>query len=413
MKIKHALKQKIALLVAAAILGTAHASTAKDAKSSIAPVVKGNTAFAMDLYQRERGEAGNLFYSPYSISTALAMTLAGARGQTEQEMARVLHFTLPQEDVHRAFGGLTERGNEIQKRNQISLKIANSLWCQRDYHFTEAFLKVNRAYYRAEARLVDFLGNTEAARQEINAWVAKETRDKIQYLLRPPVPSSLTTLVLCNAIYFKGKWATQFDPKATGPAPFFVSAGRDVQVPTMSQKLKLRSRDAGDFRLFTLPYTGGDLSLVILLPKAVDGLTALERQLSADRLQKWLAALDGAPESKAVVYLPRFKLNCRLELAKELAAMGMPSAFVQHSADFSGMTGTRDLNISEVVHQAFVEVNEEGTEAAAATAVVMDRSSSVTPTPEFRVDHPFVLLIREQQTGSILFLGRVVDPSKT
>ena len=145
----------------------------------------------------------------------------------------------------------------------------------------------------------------------------------------------------------------------------------------------------------------------------MDGPTALERQLSADRLQKWLAALDGAPESKAVVYLPRFKLNCRLELAKELAAMGMPSAFVQHSADFSGMTGTRDLNISEVVHQAFVEVNEEGTEAAAATAVVMDRSSSVTPTPEFRVDHPFVLLIREQQTGSILFLGRVVDPSKT
>src|SRR5438876_4240681 len=218
MKIKHALKQKIALLVAAAILGTAHASTAKDAKSSIAPVVKGNTAFAMDLYQRERGEAGNLFYSPYSISTALAMTLAGARGQTEQEMARVLHFTLPQEDVHRAFGGLTERGNEIQKRNQISLKIANSLWCQRDYHSTEAFLKVNRAYYRAEARLVDFLGNTEAARQEINAWVAKETRDKIQYLLRPPVPSSLTTLVLCNAIYFKAKRATQFAPQATWPA---------------------------------------------------------------------------------------------------------------------------------------------------------------------------------------------------
>jgi len=412
MKIEHALRQKIALLVAAAILGTAHASTTKDAKSSIASVVKGNTGFAIDLYQRQRGEAGNLFFSPYSISTALAMTWAGARGQTEEEMARVLHFILPQEDVHRVFGGLTERCDEIQKRNQISLNIANSLWCQRDYHFTEAFLKLNRTHYRAEARLVDFVGNTEAARQEINAWVAKETRDKIQALLRSPVPSPLTTLVLCNAIYFKGKWATQFDPKATGPAPFFVSAGRDVQVPTMSQKLKLRSRDAGDFRLFALPYTGGDLSLVILLPKAVDGLTALERQLRADRLQKWLVALDGAPESKAVVYLPRFKLNCRLELAKELAAMGMPSAFVLHSADFSGMTGTRDLYISDVVHQAFVEVNEEGTEAAAASAVVMDKSESETRTSEFRVDHPFIFLVRENQTGSILFLGRVVDPSK-
>jgi len=396
----------------ASLLGTALPTEASNVKSSVAAVVKSNTAFAVDLYQREKGQGDNLFFSPYSISTALAMTWGGARGQTEQEMARVLHFTLPQEDVHRAFGGLTERCDEIQKRNQISLNIANSLWCQRDYHFTEAFLKVNRTYYRAEARLVDFVGSTDAARQEINAWVAKETQNKIQDLLRPPFPSPLTTLVLCNAIYFKGKWATQFDPKKTGPAPFFVSAGRDVQVPTMSQKLKLRSRDAGDFRLFALPYTGGDLSLVILLPKAVDGLTALERQLRADRLQKWLVALDGAPESKAVVYLPRFKLNCRLELAKELAAMGMPSAFVQHSADFSGMTGTRDLNISDVVHQAFVEVNEEGTEAAAATAVVMDRSSSVTPTPEFRVDHPFVFLIREQQTGSIVFLGRVVDPSK-
>jgi serine protease inhibitor len=411
MKIKHALKQMTALLVAAAIPGTALASTAKDAKNSIALVVKGNNAFAIDLYQRERGEAGNLFFSPYSISTALAMTWAGARGQTEQEMARVLHFTLPQEDVHRAFGELTERCDEIQKRNQISLNVANSLWCQRDYHFTEAFLKVNRTHYRAEARLVDFVGNTEAARQEINAWVAKETRDKIQDLLQPPVPSHLTTLVLCNAIYFKGKWATPFDPKATAPAPFVISAGRSVQVPTMSQKLNLRSRDAGDFKLFALPYTGGDLSLVILLPKAVDGLTALEQQLSADRLQKWLAGLDAAPESKAVVYLPRFKLNCRLELAKELAAMGMPSAFVLHSADFSGMTGTRGLNISDVVHQAFVEVSEEGTEAAVATAVVMDRAEE-DPVQVFQVDHPFMFLIRENQTGNILFLGRTVDPSR-
>jgi len=219
----------------ASLLGRALPTEASNVKSSVAAVVKSNTAFAVDLYQREKGQGDNLFFSPYSISTALAMTWAGARGQTEQEMERVLHFTLPQQAVHRDFGGLRERLDEVQKRNQVNLNVANSLWCQRDYHFTEEFLKLNRTHYRAEARLVDFLRGTDQARQEINAWVAKETQDKIQDLLRPPVPSPLTTLVLCNAIYFKGKWAVQFYSNATGPAPFFVSAGQNLQVPMMSQ----------------------------------------------------------------------------------------------------------------------------------------------------------------------------------
>jgi serpin B len=179
----------------------------------------------------------------------------------------------------------------------------------------------------------------------------------------------------------------------------------------MSQQMKVRMRHFDDLKLITLPYAGGDLSLVILLPKAVDVLKTLEGQLNAARLQAWLAALDGAPEIKAVVHLPRFNLNCRLELAKDLAAMGMPSAFALPGADFSGMTGTRDLNISDVVHQAFVEVNEEGTEAAAATAVEMTRGMEA-PAPVFKVDHPFLFLIREKQTGCILFLGRVVDPTQ-
>ena len=220
-----------------------------------------------------------------------------------------------------------------------------------------------------------------------------------------------TALVLCNAVYFKGKWVTQFDPKATATNVFFARPGQRVVVPMMSGKMKLRSQAPGDLTLFALPYTGNDLSMVILLPQAVDGLGALEQRMNAKELTSWLAALDQARESEAIVVLPKFKLNCRLNLKDNLAAMGMPSAFGSE-ADFSGMTSARDLWISDVVHQAFVDVNEEGTEAAAATAVVVTRSASVSHTPVFRVDHPFLFLIRERQTGSILFLGRVVDPTK-
>ncbi len=399
-----------ALLMTASVFGMPLDSSA-GAKNAVTEVVRGNTAFAVDLYQRERGKAGNLFFSPYSVSTALAMAYAGARGQTEQEMAQVLHFDLPQAELHPAFAGLARRLEEIGKSQRVSLSVANSLWCQRDYTFTDAFLKLNRAFYDAGARLVDFAGSSDATRQEINSWVAAKTQDKIRNLLQPGQVTAATRLVLCNAVYFKGKWASQFDPNNTAPAPFFTGAGQQVLTPLMSQSLKLRSRSFDDFALFALPYTGNDLALVILLPKAVDGVAALEQRLDAAKLQEWLAALDGAGEAKAQVFLPRFKLDCRLELARELAAMGMPAAFGQ-SADFSGMTGTRALCISDVVHQAMVELNEEGTEAAAATAVGMALTSVRAPAPVFRVDHPFVFLIRENQTGSILFLGRVTDPSK-
>jgi serpin B len=392
----------------ASILGTPFASHA--AKDSAAEIVKDNTTFAVDLYRREGAKAGNLFFSPYSISTALAMTYAGARGQTEQEMARVLHFGLSQSDVPAAFASLAQRMEEIGKSKQVSLSVANSLWCQRSYPFNDAFLKVNRDSYHAEARLVDFAGSGEATRKEINTWIARQTQDKIQDLLQPGQLSGDTRLVLCNAIYFKGNWAAQFDPGRTMVAPFFTAPGQSVETPMMSRTLKLRSREYDDFHLFALPYTGNDLSMVIMLPKAVDGLAALEERLDAAKLQEWLTAADKAPEAEAMVFLPKFKLNCRLELAKELSAMGMPVAFGA-GADFSGMTAARDLFISHVVHQAFVDVNEEGTEAAAATGVAMTKLIALRPLV-LRTDHPFIFLIRENRTGSILFLGRVMDPTK-
>jgi len=375
-------------------------------------VAMDNTAFAISLYQKEEARPGNLFFSPYSISTALAMTYAGARGETAQEMASVLHFSLPPTQLPQAFAGLARQFEEISATKAVSLSIANSLWCQQSYHFAEAFLKLTRDFYGAEAKEVDFANNFDGVRQEINSWVAQKTQDKIRNLLQPGQVSSATRLVLCNAVYFKGKWVFQFDPKATHPAPFYVLPEQPIQTPMMFRSMDVRSVALDGFDIFTLPYTSNMLSMVILLPNAKDGLGALERQLNAAQLSNWLGQLDAAHETKTDVFMPKFKLDCRLELTRDLAAMGMPTAFGPR-ADFSGMTGKPDLYIGVVVHQAMVDVNEEGTEAAAATAVgVRMLAVQRKPPAVLRVDHPFLFMIRENQTGSVLFLGRVLDPSR-
>lgn len=396
--------------MAALVLGSPLAAPGGEAKTPVTEIVKGNTAFALDLYQRLKDQPGNLFFSPYSISSALAMTYAGARGQTESEMAKTLHFSPPQGDLHAAFSTLAAQLDEVQGKGRVALTVANSLWCQQSYHFADAFLNLTRRQYRAETRLVDFKNAAEAARGEINTWVERKTNEKIKDLIGPGMLTPLTRLVLCNAVYFKGKWALQFDPKRTEPVPFFTSPDKSLPVPMMWQESSFKMADAGDVSLLELPYAGDDLSMIVLLPKAVDGLPALERKLGADSLGKWMAELGQARTDKLFVWLPRFKTTCRFGLAKTLAAMGMPSAF-SGAADFSGMTGTHDLFISDVVHKAFVEVNEEGTEAAAATGVVMTLGMVSRPRI-FKADHPFLFLIRENHTGSILFLGRITDPTK-
>ena len=365
-----------------------------------------NNHFCLDLYQRTKATPENLFFSPVSISSALAMTYAGARGQTEKEMAQTLHFDLPQSQVHPAFAALNQRIEQIGKSNKVSLSVANSIWCQQGSDFNSSFINLVRDSYQAEARLVDFVGRSEPTRIEINDWVAKKTQDKIKDLLQPGQLTADTRLVLCNAIYFKGKWLEPFDEKATRPQKFNLSNDRQIDTPTMHKKITLASLDTGDAVVFSLPYVGEELSLVVLLPKSIDGLPQLEKRLN---LATWLAQLDAVRKQEVDLYLPRFKINCRLELAQTLADMGMRHAF-SRGADFSGISQQEQLFISDVVHQAFVEVNEEGTEAAAATGVVM-RGTSVMRTPMIRVDRPFLFLIREHQTGSILFLGKVVDPS--
>ena len=369
----------------------------------------GNTAFACDLYHQVQAVGGNLFCSPYSISAALAMTYSGARDATASEMAQAMHFPPDAQALAGSFAQLSGRFDAIAARKQVQLSVANSMWCERDYPFLDAFLNLNRRDYRAEIRSMDFAHEPEAARHEINSWVEQKTRDKIRDLLKAGQITSDTRLVLCNAVYFKGDWAKQFDPKATTQQPFFLSATRSNQVPMMSSKLSIRFRPLDGFNILELPYEGEELSMIILLPEAVDGLSAVESRLNANDWTNWTGTLSRSPKLDAIVELPRFKLDCRLDLGPTLAAMGMPAAFGP-GADFSGMTGKRDLFISAVVHQAFVEVNEQGTEAAAATGVVMMRSAMTRPTI-LRMDHPFLFAIVERQTGTILFLGRLANPS--
>ena len=370
-------------------------------------VVQGNNAFAFDLYGKlSQQENDNLLFSPYSISTALAMTYAGARGETEAEMAKVLRFGLPQQRLHPAFAVLIANLNS-EDRKGYTLSVANRLWGQRGYGFLPDFLKTTKDRYGAELAMLDFAGNTEQARRTINLWVEDQTQQKIKDLIAKGVLDQLTRLVLTNAIYFKGTWKSQFDEKQTRGLPFAVSPDKRLNVPTMHQKARFRHAALPDCQVLDLPYSGEDLSMLVVLPKKVDGLAELEKSLTVDKLKTWTSRLHW---SKIHVFLPKFKMACQFQLKSVLAEMGMAQAFDSRRADFSGMTPKPDLFISAVIHKAFVDVNEEGTEAAAATAVVMKLRSRPKPPPVFRADHPFMFLIRDNRTGSILFLGRVMNP---
>jgi serpin B len=371
-------------------------------------VANGINALAFDLYGKLRSEDGNLFLSPYSISTALAMTWAGARGATEQEMAKTLHFDLGQDQLHPACGQLIERLNAAGKAGDFELDVANRLWGQSDYKILTDFQKTVKTFYGADIAPADFQKNAEGARKEINGWVEKKTKDKIKDLLQPGVLQPLTRLVLVNAIYFKGAWTTAFDKKATTTRPFTLENGKKVNVPMMRQVKDFAYAEDETVQVLELPYKGNELSMIVLLPRTVDGRKALEEKLTVENLNRWTGA---ASHKRVDVQLPRFKSTSQFELSNTLNELGMKDAF-SPQADFSGMTGNRYLFISAIIHKAFVDVNEKGTEAAAATAVTMREACAPPKEPpvEFRADHPFVFLIRDNPSNAILFLGRVMNP---
>jgi serpin B len=377
-----------------------------------AELVAGNQAFALDLYRYLAGnEDGNLFLSPHSISVALAMTYAGARGLTEAEIAEALHFALPQDQLHAAFNQLdlelSQRGDEAEGKDGegFRLHVVNALWGQQNHEFQAAYLDTLARNYGAGLRLVDFVNETEPSRRAINAWVSEQTEGRIEELVPQGAVDALTRLVLTNAIYFNAAWAEPFMEQATRDGAFFLLDGTSVEVPLMRQQAAFRYARATGYEAIELPYDGNELSMVILLPDAGE-FQAFERGLDAARLATILAGLG---YERVNLTMPRFEMTSEFSLTEALSALGMPLAFTD-AADFSGIDGTDELFISDVIHKSFVSVDEEGTEAAAATAVIAATGSAQEP-PEVRIDRPFIFLIRDIETGTLLFVGRTLNPA--
>ena len=375
-------------------------------------LVDGNNAFAFDLYHQVVEGSDNLFYSPYSISIALAMTYAGARNETERQMARTLHFELPQDRLHTTFNSLDQelnaRGEGAQGKDDkgFRLNIVNAIWGQKDYSFLQDYLDTLARNYGAGLRVLDFQGAPEPSRLIINDWVEEQTEDRIKDLIPPGAINVLTRLVLTNAVYFNAAWESQFKKDFTAPGPFHLLDGAEVSVPMMRQTASFRYAAGADFETIELPYDGHELSMVILLP-AAGRFESFDDSLDYGVVESAIGAM--GPIQLGLT-MPRFKMETEFNLNGALSALGMGIAFEPGAADFSGMDGGRDLFISDVVHKAFVEVDEAGTEAAAATAVIMSATSMPAEPVQVTIDRPFVFLIRDIETNSILFLGRVMNP---
>jgi len=382
-------------------------------QQDLATLVKGNNEFALALYRPLGESGGNLFYSPYSISLALAMAYAGARGDTESQMAKTLHYLLPQKNLHAAFNSLDQelgkRGQGAQGRDGrgFRLNIVNAIWGQQGFQFTPAYLDTLATNYGAGLRLLDFIGEADASRITINNWVSDRTEGRIKDLIPPGAIDQLTRLVLTNAIYFNAAWQYPFEKGLSVSGAFHTLTGGDVNVLMMKQTESFAYAEGDNYQAVELPYDGRELSMLILAPQQGQ-FKAFESALDINRLSE----ITGSLESRRVALtMPKFEYDSSFGLKDELAGLGMPAAFTD-SADFSGMTGECNLHIKDVVHKAFVAVDETGTEAAAATAVIMAGMAAPSEPVVLTIDRPFIFLIRDIQTGSIIFIGRVLDPGK-
>jgi len=371
----------------------------------------GTTAFALELYREIAKQEGNLFLSPSSIATALAMAYAGAHGETAAQMERVLHLSGAPEETHAAFAALREAVADVQERGEVRLDTAAGLWPAVGAPLLADYLRLLEAHYGTEVTPVDY-GDGAAAAALINDWVARKTEGRITDLL-PGSLDPLTRLILVTAIYFRGKWLKPFDEDLTNDRPFWRGRWNSVDVPTMERVGSFGYAEHDGLQILELPYAGKQVAMLILLPRSKTGLAHLERTLTAERLEAWCRSL---AETRVDVRLPRFRIDSAFELSAVLATLGMREAFDAARADFSGMDGRPHwLYLSQVIHKAFVEVDERGTEAAAATAVYVTGLSALvrdpaTP-PAFHADHPFLVVIRERSSGAVLFLGRVANPA--
>ncbi|XP_061446478.1 serpin B10-like isoform X2 [Rhineura floridana] len=387
-----------------------------------------NGDFTLELFKNlnQSSQGNNVFYSPWSISSALAMVYMGARNSTADQMAKVLHFNATKdfgsssqkpgvgqdETPHSEFQELISEIN--QPRSTYVLKTANRLYGEKTFSFIGEYLQLAKKYYHAEPQAVDFLNSSEQVRGQINAWVETQTDSKIKNLLPKGAVDSQTALVLVNAIYFKGKWKTQFQKKNTTEKPFRLSKTKSKPVQMMFLKDKFPAFYVDTLRVYILelPYINNELSMLILLPEDITdestGLELLEKELTYERLSIWTSP-EMMEKTEMELHLPRIKLEESYDLKSTLRSMGMKDAFSQSQANFSGMSKKNDLVLSEVFHKSFVEINEEGTEAAAATAVVVEIRSSLRPI-KIEANHPFLFFIRHNRTKSILFFGKFCSP---
>jgi serpin B len=375
-------------------------------------LVEGNNTFALKLYQSLTSQGENIFFSPYSISEALAMTYAGAKGDTEKAMADAMEFTLGQNDLHPAFNwldlALEKRGQGAEGKDGegFRLRVANSIWGQKDFKFLSPFLDTLAINYGAGLRTVDFIKDTEKSRITINDWVAEQTQDRIKDLIPQGSINQLTRMVLTNAIYFNAAWLNPFEEEMTSTGTFTKNDGNTVSVPLMKQVQSMRYTEGDDYQAVELQYDGRELSMIVLLPK--DGeFSNFESSLDSAVLKQIISQLK---TYSVTLTMPKFEYESSFGLKDALSQLGMAEAF-SDGADFSGMDGNKDLFIQDVLHKAFVSVDEAGTEAAAATAVIVG-TTSMPESATMTINQPFIYLIRDNATGSIIFLGRVMDPTK-
>lgn len=379
--------------------------------AQLARFATSTNALGLDLYAKARvREAGkNVAISPASISLAFDMLYAGAKGETAAEIAETLHVEGDAEQVHDDAAAVLAHFNSAT-RTSYELRVVNRLFGEQSAPFEPAYLELTGSKYGAALEPLDFRGGPDEAREHINAWVSGQTKERIKDLLPPGGVTSDTRLVLTNAIYFLGTWLRPFDADKTAPADFTLPGGEIVQVPTMADTQLYRYAEVGGVSLVELPYAGEELSMLLVVPEAADGLAAVEERLDPALLASWQAALH--PE-RIELRLPRFELRSRSTLAKDLSALGMSRAFTSE-ADFTAISNPAEaserLSVSEAFHQVFVAVDEQGTEAAAATAIALGRGGAAQAPPKVHADHPFMFLIREQGSGALLFIGRVADP---
>lgn len=401
-------KTILAGIFISALIPNLMAEEAKLPAAGPTPAAAAN-AIAFGFYSKQAAKPGNIFFSPYSLHTAFAMACEGARGKTAQEIASVFSFPATTADLRSSLSGLKKDLAEASKGSEF--KQANSFWAQEGYNFLPSYIKPLRAHYGAEARQVNFQTKTEEARAEINSWTEKQTNGKIKNLFPKGGLNALSRLVLVNAVYFKGSWLETFSKEMTADADFTKTGGEKVKVKMMASPGTRNAEytENEELQALRLPYKGGSLSMLILLPREGKALADTGKALTAAKLE---ALRGGLEKQKVKVFLPRFTFSSGYRLNDSLADLGMPAAFTEGTADFSGMDGTNKLFIQTAFHKAFVEVNEEGTEAAAATGISMGVKSMPSGFLRFRADRPFLFFIEDAKSGLILFMGRMEDPSQ-